>query len=92
MDPTLYSIFLAIAAALLTAGFFVLCWRIIVGPNSMDRVLGNDAVTASLQCALAVYIAWTMDTTVVSVMMVVALLGFISSIAVARFRKKDDAL
>ncbi|WJY68847.1 monovalent cation/H+ antiporter complex subunit F [Corynebacterium auris] len=92
MDPTIYTVFLAIAAVLLVAGFFILCWRIVVGPNSMDRVLGNDAITASLQCVLALYIAWTMDTTVVNVMMVVALLGFISSLAVARFRKRDDAL
>ncbi|WP_288832778.1 monovalent cation/H+ antiporter complex subunit F [uncultured Corynebacterium sp.] len=92
MDPTLYTIFLAIAAAFIVAGFFIICWRIIVGPDSMDRVLGNDAITASLQCVLALYIAWTFDTTVVSVMMVIALLGFISSLAVARFRKRDGSL
>ncbi|MEX3504617.1 monovalent cation/H+ antiporter complex subunit F [Corynebacterium sp. LK2510] len=92
MDHTLYTFFLTIAAALIVLGMFIISWRIVVGPDSMDRVLGNDAVTASLQCVLALYIAWTLDTTVVNIMMVIALLGFIASLAVARFRRKDGSL
>ena len=92
MDPTVYNVFLGIAAALLVVGFFTISWRIVVGPNSLDRAIGNDAISASLQCVLALYICWSLDTTVVNVMMVIALLGFISSTAVARYRKKDNAL
>ncbi|QYH19186.1 cation:proton antiporter [Corynebacterium aquatimens] len=92
MDPTLYNAFLAVAGVLLALGFFMLAWRVIVGPDSMDRVLGNDAITASLQCALALYICWTLDTTVVNAMIVIALLGFIASLSVARFRKRDGSL
>ena len=92
MDPTVYNIFLGVAAVLLAVGFALLAWRVIVGPDSMDRVLGNDAITASLQCTLALYICWTLDTTVVNVMIVIALLGFISSLSVARFRKRDGSL
>ncbi|MBC3178310.1 monovalent cation/H+ antiporter complex subunit F [Corynebacterium lujinxingii] len=92
MSDTIYNIFLAIAAVFLFAGFFVFAWRVIVGPDSMDRVLANDGITASLQCALALYICWTLDTTVVNVMMVIAMLGFIASLSVARFRKRDGSL
>ncbi|AQQ16118.1 putative monovalent cation/H+ antiporter subunit F [Corynebacterium glaucum] len=92
MDATVYNIFLGVAAVLIAVGFVILAWRVIVGPDSMDRVLGNDAITASLQCALALYICWTLDTTVVNVMIVIALLGFISSLSVARFRKRDGSL
>lgn len=92
MDQTLYNIFLGVAAVLLVAGFFTLAWRVIVGPDSMDRVLANDGITASLQCALALYICWSLDTTVVNVMIVIALLGFIASLSVARFRKRDGSL
>ena len=91
MNETIYNVFLAIAAIFIFAGFFILAWRVIVGPDSMDRVLGNDAITASLQCVLALYICWTLDTTVVNVMMVIALLGFIASLSVARFRKRDNS-
>ena len=92
MSDTIYNIFLAVAAVFLFAGFFVFAWRVIVGPDSMDRVLANDGITASLQCALALYICWTLDTTVVNVMMVIAMLGFIASLSVARFRKRDGSL
>ncbi|QPK83038.1 cation:proton antiporter [Corynebacterium qintianiae] len=90
MDPFVYNVVLGIAAVMLVAGLFVIGWRIVVGPTSLDRVLGNDAFTASLQCVLALYICWTIDTTVVNAMIVIALLGFIASLAVARFRRRDD--
>lgn len=92
MDPTIYNAVLGVAAVLLTAGFFITAWRMIVGPNSMDRIVGMDGMAASLQCALATYICWSLDTTVVNVMFVIALLGFIGSLSVARFRKRDGAL
>ncbi len=92
MDNSLYNVFLGIAAVLIAAAFLMLAWRVIVGPDSMDRLLGNDAITASLQCALALYICWTLDTTVVNAMIVIALLGFIASLSVARFRKRDGSL
>lgn len=92
MDAQLYDACLTVAATLIAAGFVLMAWRVIVGPKSLDRVLGNDGITASLQCALALYICWTLDTTVVNVMIVIALLGFIASLAVARFRKRDGAL
>lgn len=92
MDTSLYHAFLTVAAVLVAAGFALMAWRVNVGPNSMDRVVANDGITASLQCALALYICWTLDTTVVNVMIVIALLGFIASLAVARFRKRDGSL
>ena len=92
MDPTLYNVFLCIAAVFIAVGFLLLAWRVIVGPDSMDRMLANDGITASLQCALALYICWTLDTTVVNVMIVIALLGFIATLSVARFRKRDGSL
>lgn len=48
-----------------------------------------DGLVAMFQCALATYICWTLNTTVVSAMLVVALLGFISTVSVTRFRKRD---
>lgn len=91
MNTDLYNIILIIPGVLIALALIIASWRIVVGPNSMDRMLSLDGFIAMLQCALAVYICWTLDTTVVNMMLVVALLGFISSIAVARFRKRDGA-
>ncbi|MGV0433291.1 monovalent cation/H+ antiporter complex subunit F [Corynebacterium sp. 20_84] len=92
MDDAIYNSVLAVAAVLLVAGFFITTWRLVTGPNSLDRVVAMDGIVASIQCALATYICWTLDTTVVNAMVVVALLGFIGSLSVARFRKRDGAL
>jgi multicomponent Na+:H+ antiporter subunit F len=91
MNIDLYNTLLIIPGALIAMAMILVTWRIVLGPNSMDRMLSLDGFIAMLQCGLALYICWTLDTTVVSAMLVVALLGFISSIAVARFRKKDGA-
>lgn len=91
MNDHLYNVILVLPAILIATALVIVVWRIIAGPNSMDRMLGLDGFIAMIQCALAIYIFWTLDTTVVNAMLVVALLGFISSISVARFRKRDGA-
>ncbi|MFP7365976.1 monovalent cation/H+ antiporter complex subunit F [Corynebacterium callunae] len=91
MDPHLYTIGLTVAAAFFMLSFIFATYRIVVGPNSMDRLLGLDGTVSMLQCAMATYICWSLDTTVSNAMIVVALLGFISSVSVARFRKRDGA-
>lgn len=89
MNDTLYTSFLLVAAVFLALGFLIMTYRILVGPNSLDRMIGLDGFIAMLQCALAVYITWTLDTTIANAMLVIALLGFIASVSVARFRKRD---
>lgn len=89
MDPVIYNSILYVLAAIFMVSFFITTWRIIVGPNSLDRLVGMDCFIALFQCSLAVYICWSMNTTVANAMLVVALLGFISTVAVTRFRKRD---
>ena len=90
MDPANYNSLLSIAAAMFVISFLLTTWRIVKGPNSMDRLVGMDGFVAMFQCAVAVYICWTLDTTVTNAMLVVALLGFISTVSVTRFRKRDN--
>lgn len=91
MNPETYELVLTIIACVFSISFILTTYRIIVGPNSLDRLLSFDTTTAMLQCAFATYICWTLDTTVANAMLVIALLGFIATIAVSRFRKKDGA-
>ena len=90
MDPAVYNVLLSIAAAMFVISFLLTTWRIVKGPNSMDRLVGMDGFVAMFQCAVAVYICWTLDTTVTNAMLVGALLGFISTVSVTRFRKRDN--
>ena len=73
MDPQIYNAILLVAAALLVVSFLITVWRIITGPNSLDRLVGMDGFTAMFQCALATYMCWSLNTTVVSAMLVIAM-------------------
>ena len=90
MDPAIYNSRLSIAASMFGISFLLTTWLIVKGTNSMDRLVGMDGFVAMFQCAVAVYICWTLDTTVTNAMLVVALLGFISTVSVTRFRKRDN--
>ncbi|MDU0479004.1 monovalent cation/H+ antiporter complex subunit F [Staphylococcus chromogenes] len=89
MNPELYEALLTVAAIGFSVAFLINGYRLLAGPNSLDRLLSLDATVAMMQCALATYICWTLDTTVSNAMLVVAMLGFIGSVAVTRYRKKD---
>ncbi|MBV7282625.1 MULTISPECIES: monovalent cation/H+ antiporter complex subunit F [Corynebacterium] len=89
MDNDLYTALLIIPSIMLSVSALIALGRILVGPNSLDRLLSFDAIVAMSQAALALYICYTLDTTVSNAMMVLALLGFISTVAVTRFRKRD---
>ena len=81
---------LYLASGLFVLAFILTGYRLLIGPTSLDRLVAFDGVSALMQCALAIYIFFTIDTTVVNGMVVVALFGFISSVALTRFRKEDD--
>ena len=91
MNDDIYNLILIIPGVFIAAALVITAWRMILGPNSMDRLISVDGFVAMMQCGLALYIVWTFDTTVVNAMLVLALLGFISNVSVARFRKRDGA-
>ena len=80
MNPEVFNTLLGVAAA----GY------LIAGPNSLDRLVALESTTAMLQGMLAAFMAWSLDTSVVYPMLIIALLGFLSSLAVAKFRVPDD--
>lgn len=84
-------IVLYLATGLFALAFLLTGYRLLIGPTSLDRLVAFDGISAMMQCALSIYIFFTIDTTVVNGMVVVALFGFISSVALTRFRKQDDA-
>ncbi|MDO4929372.1 MAG: monovalent cation/H+ antiporter complex subunit F [Corynebacterium sp.] len=90
MNPDIYNFFLLLLGCVFAVSFVLTIYRVVAGPNSLDRLVGLDGVTAMMQCSLAVYICWSLDTTISNAMLVVALLGFISTVSVARFRKMDQ--
>ncbi|MEU2092528.1 monovalent cation/H+ antiporter complex subunit F [Nocardia beijingensis] len=79
-----------IAAVILTAAALLTTYRVVMGPSTLDRVVGIDSLMAIAACGLAVWAAYSADTTVVPAIVALALVGFLGSAAVSRFRVRDD--
>ncbi|MEV0356555.1 monovalent cation/H+ antiporter complex subunit F [Nocardia sp. NPDC050697] len=79
-----------IAAVLLSVAALLTLFRVLHGPSTLDRVVGVDSLTAMAAGGLAVYAAWSKDTSVVPAIVALALVGFLGSAAVSRFRVRDD--
>ncbi|WP_433577088.1 monovalent cation/H+ antiporter complex subunit F [Nocardia brasiliensis] len=76
-------VMLAVAAALTS-------YRILAGPSTLDRVVGIDSLMAIAASGLAVWAAYSQDTTLLPAIIALALVGFLGSAAVSRFRVRDD--
>ncbi|MEU0501437.1 monovalent cation/H+ antiporter complex subunit F [Nocardia sp. NPDC005998] len=79
-----------VAGIMLTVAAVLVSYRILAGPDTLDRVVGIDALMAIAASGLAVWAAYTDDTTVVPAIVALALVGFLGSAAVSRFRVRDD--
>lgn len=82
-------VWLLVSAMLLIAGVLVTA-RVLLGPTTLDRLVALDALIALCMCGLATWAAYTGDTTVVPAVVALSLLSFVGSVAIARFRVRDD--
>ena len=71
--------------ALIGGGALLALIRLARGPSLLDRVVATDALLVIISAGLAVYAALTRNPTVVPVLVVVSLLGFVGSVSVARY-------
>lgn len=78
-----------LAVIALTVSLFVSMVRLVGGPNTLDRIISLDMLAAIAQGGIGVYIAWTKDTTVAAALVALALVAFLGSVSVARFRVND---
>lgn len=90
MDNWVFTVLLATAGAIYFISAAISVGRMLAGPNSMDRLISLDSMIAMMQGMLAAFMVWRLDTSVVYPMLVIALLGFLSSLAVAKFRVPDE--
>ncbi len=85
-----------IAYALLAGGALLTTVRVVRGPSLLDRVVATETLLAIVTVGIAVHAALSRQVAFVPVLVVVALLGFLGAVAVARyvggmlFRSADD--
>ena len=74
----------ATAAMLAVAGVLALV-RLERGPSMLDRTIAVDVLTSVLVAGIATYSAWTRRADTVPVLLALALVGFVTSVTIARF-------
>ncbi len=78
-----------IAAAMLGIAATLTTARLLVGPSTLDRLVALDTLIAVTMCGIAIWAATKLDISVAFGLAVLALIGFIGSVSVARFRVPD---
>jgi multicomponent Na+:H+ antiporter subunit F len=81
------------AAILLVAGLSVLCaYRVVRGPTVPDRVVGLDAVATNVVAIAVLFALQTGRGLFVTGALVLAIIGFITTVAVAKFVTEGDVI
>ena len=60
-------------------------YRMLVGPRILDRMIASDMLMTTLICVLGVQMVVTGSIITVPIMLALAVTGFLSSVAVARY-------
>lgn len=81
---------IVIAGVMVSIAGVLTAYRLLAGPHTLDRLVAMDTLVAVAICGLALWAAYSMDTTLVPAIVALSLVGFIGSVSVARFRVRDD--
>ena len=80
----------AACGVLLFAAAIAVLYRIERGPSTLDRMVGVDVMTSVVLGALALLVAYTRRADLLAVFVVVSVVGFLVSVAVARAARPED--
>jgi multicomponent Na+:H+ antiporter subunit F len=79
-----------IAGIMLAAAAVITMFRLLTGPGTLDRLVALDTFVAVTMCAIGTWAAYSLDTTVTYSLTALALISFVGSVSVARFRVRDN--
>ncbi|EJZ05571.1 monovalent cation/H+ antiporter subunit F [Mycolicibacterium vaccae ATCC 25954] len=81
----------AAAGTMLSLAALTTMFRMLLGPTTLDRLVALDTLVAVTMCAIGTWAAYSLDTTVTYSLTALALITFVGSVSVARFRVPDVA-
>ena len=80
----------AVSAAMLLVGAALAVVRIERGPSMLDRTIALDVLTATLVAVIALEAAWSKRTDTLPILVVLAMVGFVGSVTIARFAAAES--
>ena len=87
MDVALY-----FATGCFALGLLMNLWRLVQGPGVGDRVLALDTMVINTIALLVLYGVWNGTAVYFEVSLIVAMVGFISTVAFARFVLRNNII
>ncbi len=84
----------AIASAQVLLGLAMCCatYRLVVGPRAQDRILGLDTLYVNSMLMLITFGIRTGSTLYFEAVLVIGLLGFVSTVALAKFLMRGEVI
>ncbi len=73
------------AGAMLSIAGLLLLYRVIVGPSLVDRIIAADVLLTTLIIVVGAEMAINAHTSTIPLMVVLAVVGILGSVSVARF-------
>lgn len=86
MDFPALALWVSLAFVFFAVGLALL--RLILGPTLPDRVVALDKMTVSIVAFCGLAAIWSGDTAFLDVALVLALVGFLATVALARFAER----
>jgi len=83
---------LSLAIVMFAIAFLLAFWRLVIGPDLLDRVLALDTLYVNA-IGLALLLGLRFETQLLfESALVIALLGFLGTVALARFAERGDLI
>ncbi len=83
---------ITITLALLAAALLLTAWRLLIGPDATDRILALDTLYVNAVALIMVLGIAYGTTRHFEAALLIALLGFVSTVALARFLLRGDVI
>lgn len=81
-----------VAQVMLAFAMAFALYRIVKGPRAQDRILGLDTLYINAMLMLVAFGIRTANTVYFEIALIIALLGFVSSIAFAKFIMRGEVI
>ena len=78
-----------VAGTLLMLAAAITMYRLLAGPSTLDRLVALDTLVAVTMCGVGAWAACSLDTSVTYSLAALALISFVGSVSIARFRVPD---
>ncbi|GAA3975253.1 K+/H+ antiporter subunit F [Allohahella marinimesophila] len=80
------------AFALLCLALILNLWRLVIGPDASDRILALDTMYINSIALLLLYGVWQDTSLFFEAALLIAMLGFVSTIAVCKYLLRGDII